>query len=188
MSKLGICKTSNAVSDIESSEIYQTLDFKLIFPDPSDYSTFSQASKNYEITLSDEPIDGFLSVAQGAIITMATDKTSDTVYPDKGSKIRAAAMQGVIINSDQLVHVANFAFNDAKNFSNNNTVSSLSNEDLEFSNYSGDELAEADKAIYITNGQLIPTALSTDSVLFTASFESSKGELITTEVNTSLFT
>lgn len=66
--------------------------------------------------LLDAYVEGFNTTAQNAMVNLGTDLGSDPMWPERGTNIMRAALQGAVINFTSARHVANFAALSSKTF------------------------------------------------------------------------
>ena len=72
--------------------------------------------KGKAIMDSELPIEDFDSTIQNVVVTVASEKNSDRIYPKKGSYIYNDAVKGGLFNIDAVHHACNFASLDVFNF------------------------------------------------------------------------
>lgn len=66
----------------------------------------------------DETISEFDCTIQNCLVNLGTTKGSDTVFLEKGTKLFARALAGVMINQQEADHTCNFAALDTLFFTN----------------------------------------------------------------------
>ena len=132
---------------------------------------------------------GFKTTVQNALTDTLTQLGSDTAHPDRGTTFHEEAVEGSIIDVDQLKHSANFAAEEVRTYINDNTDPIFKEgffEDSENAFVTETQLIEGSLTPTITNYYLTPSKLDYDRVQLEAYFLSSSGESIGLNLEESL--